>query len=42
MTEMILANEPVMRLAFFVGVFAVVTLWEWWGRCHIQPPPHLL
>jgi hypothetical protein len=26
--QFILANEPAIRLGFFVGVFAIVALWE--------------
>ena len=26
--QFVLANEPVIRLGFFLGVFAVVALWE--------------
>ncbi|MEE9296006.1 MAG: sterol desaturase family protein, partial [Phycisphaerae bacterium] len=28
MTETALANEPAIRLGFFLGVFAVMALWE--------------
>ena len=28
MTEIILANEPTIRLGFFLGVFVVMALWE--------------
>lgn len=26
--QFVLANEPALRLAFFLGVFAVIGLWE--------------
>ena len=28
MTETILANEPAIRLVFFLGIFALMVLWE--------------
>jgi len=30
MSELILANEPAIRLGFFFGIFAAIALWEWW------------
>ena len=31
MSDLILGNEPAIRLGFFFGIFVVMALWEWWA-----------